>query len=324
MIKISDLRKSYNGLLVLDEINLEIEEGDIYGLVGFSGAGKSTLLRCINGLESYERGTLVVDGLNIATLNKYELLKFRRNIGMIFQNFSLLERKTVYENISLPMQCWKYNKNDIEKKVNELLDLVGLNDKINAKPRELSGGQKQRVAIARALTLNPRIILCDEATSALDPNITKSILQLLRRINKELNITIIVVTHQMSVVKQTCSNMAILNRGRLEISGRVEDIFLDKPKILYELLGQEREDLPNKGVNIEILHRGKNSNTSILSEMAIATQTSYSLELANLDYYQDDVKGLFIINLKERDKAKIINYLSLNNVEWREIPAYTN
>jgi D-methionine transport system ATP-binding protein len=163
MIKISNLYKAYGDLLVLDNVNLEIKKGDIYGLVGVSGAGKSTLLRCINGLESYDQGTLTVDGVDIKTLNRYELRKFRSNIGMIFQQFSLLERKTVYENIALPLQCWKYKKADIDKKVRELLELVELKDKVNIKPRELSGGQKQRVAIARALTLNPKILLCDAA-----------------------------------------------------------------------------------------------------------------------------------------------------------------
>lgn len=319
MIKISNLYKAYGDLLVLDDVNLEIKKGDIYGLVGVSGAGKSTLLRCINGLESYDQGTLKVDGVDIKTLNRYELRKFRSNIGMIFQQFSLLERKTVYENIALPLQCWKYKKADIDKKVRELLELVELKDKVNIKPRELSGGQKQRVAIARALTLNPKILLCDEATSALDPNITKSILQLLRKINKELQITIIIVTHQMPVVKQVCSNMSILSKGKVEISGRVEDIFLDKPKILYEVLGKEQEYLPDNGINIEILRREKSSNSSILSEMAIATQTVFSIVLGSLDHYKDDIKGSIVINVQAEDREKIINYLNMQNIEWRKM-----
>ncbi len=319
MIKISNLYKAYGDLLVLDDVNLEIKKGDIYGLVGVSGAGKSTLLRCINGLESYDQGTLKVDGVDIKTLNRYELRKFRSNIGMIFQQFSLLERKTVYENIALPLQCWKYKKADIDKKVSELLELVELKDKVNIKPRKLSGGQKQRVAIARALTLNPKILLCDEATSALDPNITKSILQLLRKINKELQITIIIVTHQMPVVKQVCSNMSILSKGKVEVSGRVEDIFLDKPKILYEVLGKEQEYLPDNGINIEILRREKSSNNSILSEMAIATQTVFSIVLGSLDHYKDDIKGSIVINVQAEDREKIINYLNMQNIEWRKM-----
>ncbi len=157
-----------------------------------------------------------VNDVEVKNLNEKELRAFRKNIGMIFQQFSLLERKTVYENVALPMECWGYKKQDIDKKVKELLELVELGDKIKSKPKELSGGQKQRVAIARALTLDPQILLCDEATSALDPSITNSILELLKKINRELGITIVVVTHQMNVVKQVCNKMAILSKGNLE------------------------------------------------------------------------------------------------------------
>ncbi len=216
MIEISNLQKFYGDTKVLRDINVEINKGDIYGLLGVSGAGKSTLLRCINGLESYEAGSLKVNDVEVKNLNEKELRAFRKNIGMIFQQFSLLERKTVYENVALPMECWGYKKQDIDKKVKELLELVELGDKIKSKPKELSGGQKQRVAIARALTLDPQILLCDEATSALDPSITNSILELLKKINRELGITIVVVTHQMNVVKQVCNKMAILSKGNLE------------------------------------------------------------------------------------------------------------
>ncbi len=179
---------------------------------------------------------------------------------MIFQQFSVLERKSVYENVALPMECWGYKKIDIDKKVKELLELVELGDKINSKPRELSGGQKQRVAIARALTLDPKILLCDEATSALDPNITNSILELLKKINKELGITITIVTHEMEVVKKLCNKMAILSKGNLEAKGRVEDIFLDKPKVLKDLLGVSGDNIiPKQGVNIEIVEKKKSS-----------------------------------------------------------------
>ncbi len=220
MIEISNLQKFYGDTKVLRDINVEIDKGDIYGLLGVSGAGKSTLLRCINGLESYEAGSLKVNDVEVKNLNEKELRAFRKNIGMIFQQFSLLERKTVYENVALPMECWGYKKQDIDKKVKELLELVELGDKIKSKPKELSGGQKQRVAIARALTLDPQILLCDEATSALDPSITNSILELLKKINRELGITIVVVTHQMNVVKQVCNKMAILSKGNLEAKGR--------------------------------------------------------------------------------------------------------
>ena len=187
MIRIKGVNKYFGNTQVLKNINVEINKGEIFGLVGHSGAGKSTLLRCINGLESYEDGSITVNNKEIKDLTSKELREFRKDLGMIFQHFSLLERLNVYENVALPLECWGYSKEEINKKVDELLRLVGLENKAKDKPKHLSGGQKQRVAIARALALNPNILLCDEATSALDPNTTKSILSLLRDINKARN-----------------------------------------------------------------------------------------------------------------------------------------
>ncbi|NFD78368.1 methionine ABC transporter ATP-binding protein [Clostridium botulinum] len=320
MIEISNLQKFYGDTKVLRDINVEIDKGDIYGLLGVSGAGKSTLLRCINGLESYEAGSLKINDVEVKNLNEKELRAFRKNIGMIFQQFSLLERKTVYENVALPMECWGYKKQDIDKKVKELLELVELGDKIKSKPKELSGGQKQRVAIARALTLDPQILLCDEATSALDPSITNSILELLKKINRELGITIVVVTHQMNVVKQVCNKMAILSKGNLEAKGKVEDIFLDKPKVLEELLGELEDNvIPKQGVNIEIIERENIQKSSLLSSLAIDTKVKYSLVWGGTDRYRDKILGAFVINIKEDDKLKITNYLNEEHIEWREV-----
>ncbi len=318
MINIQNLQKSYGDTKVLQDINVDIDKGDIYGLVGVSGAGKSTLLRCINGLENYEGGSLKVNNIEVNSLTEKELKKFRRKIGMIFQHFSLLERKTVYDNIALPMQCWGYNKSEIDTKIKELLTLVELGDKINSKPRELSGGQKQRVAIARALTMDPEILLCDEATSALDPSITSSILSLLRKINKEMGITIIVVTHQMNVVKQVCNKMAILRKGKLEAKGRVEDIFLDNPKALEELLGEsDRDFIPNTGVNIEIINRDGTQSLDILSKIAIETKVLYSVVWGKVDKYRDNVLSSFIINVSKDDENKIIDCLDKHKIEFR-------
>ncbi|WP_061316751.1 methionine ABC transporter ATP-binding protein [Clostridium botulinum] len=320
MIEISNLQKFYSNTEVLHNINVNIDKGDIYGLVGVSGAGKSTLLRCINGLESYEGGNLKVNGIEVKKLNGKKLRAFRKNIGMIFQQFSLLERKTVYENVALPMECWGYKKTDIDRKVKELLELVELKDKINSKPRELSGGQKQRVAIARALTLDPEILLCDEATSALDPNITNSILELLKKINRDLGITIIVVTHEMEVVKKVCNKMAILSKGNLEAKGNVEDIFLDKPVVLEELLGPLEDNvIPEQGVNIEIIERENIQKSSLLSSLAIDTKVKYSLVWGGTDKYRDKILGAFVINVKKDDKSKITNYLNEKYIEWREV-----
>lgn len=319
MIDISNLQKCYGDIKVLRDINVEIDEGDIYGLLGVSGAGKSTLLRCINGLESYEGGSLKVNGVEVRDLNEKELREFRKNIGMIFQQFSLLERNTVYENVALPMNCWGFKKQDIDKKVKELLNLVELGDKLNSRPSELSGGQKQRVAIARALTLNPQILLCDEATSSLDPSITNSILELLRKINRELGITIVVVTHQMNVVKQVCNKMAILSRGNLEAKGRVEDIFMDKPSVLEELLGQsEYEVSPKEGVNMQIIQRENIQDGTLLSTLAIETGVKYSLLWGGTDKYRDKILASFIINISKSDKVIVVNYLNKQGIEWRE------
>ena len=215
MIKIQNLNKYYGDTQVLKDVNIEISKGEIFGIIGHSGAGKSTLLRCINGLEKYQEGSLTVQGKEVKDLNDSEIRNLRKNLGMIFQHFSLLERRTVFENVALPLECFKYSKAEIEKRVNNLLEIVGLSDKKDVKPRNLSGGQKQRVAIARALALEPKVLLCDEATSALDPNTTKSILTLLEDINKKLDITIIIVTHQMEVVKQICTRVAVMEDGKV-------------------------------------------------------------------------------------------------------------
>lgn len=246
-----NIRKIFeNGNEVLKDINFSIKKGDIYGLVGRSGAGKSTLLRCINGLIDYNSGSLRVYDKEVKLFSEKDLREFRKDIGMIFQNFSLLERRSVYRNIAIPMECWGYSKQEINDRVMKLLKLVGLEEKSEVKPRQLSGGQKQRVAIARALAMEPSILLCDEATSALDPNTTNAILELLYKINQDMGITIVMVTHQMDVVRRICRNMAIIEDGVAEITGNVEEIFKNEPPQLKRLLGiQEVEKIYIKGGN---------------------------------------------------------------------------
>ena len=236
MIAIKNLRKSFGQNEVLKDIRITIQDGEVYGLIGVSGAGKSTLLRCINGLESYDGGSLKIDGTELSELKGRRLRQFRSGIGMIFQQFNLMDRMTVYQNIAFPMRCWGKSREEIDRRVEELLTLVELEEKRSARPRELSGGQKQRVAIARALTMSPKILLCDEATSALDPNITRSILDLLKKINRELGLTIIVVTHQMDVAKQVCGRVSVLSKGVLTCTGDVKDVFLKQPEELEEML----------------------------------------------------------------------------------------
>ena len=209
----------------LKDINLQIETGDIYGIIGMSGAGKSTLVRCLNFLEVPTKGEVLVEGQSLAELSDPELRKLRSSISMIFQGFNLLMQKSVMDNVCFPLRMQKMKKEEAKAKARDLLALVGLSDKENAYPAQLSGGQKQRVAIARALASDPRILLCDEATSALDPQTTQQILDLLRKINEETGITIIIITHQMSVVRDICNHVAIIEDGVLVEDGLVEDIF---------------------------------------------------------------------------------------------------
>ena len=319
MIKINNVYKSFNGVEVLKDITLEIKKGEVFGLVGHSGAGKSTLLRCINGLETYDKGSILVNEYQeVKELGNKSVRSFRKNLGMIFQHFSLLERRNVYDNVALPLECWGYSKADIDKRVSELLELVGLSDKKKSKPRELSGGQKQRVAIARALALNPNILLCDEATSALDPNTTKSILALLRDINEKLGITIIIVTHQMEVVKEICQRVAIMEGGQVIAVGKTEDLFLKNSKALKSLIGEE-EILPSEGINIRLFFPKDNSNDSIITAMARELDIDFSIVWGKLERFRDDVLGSLVINIKENQKDKVEKYLTSKNMPWEVI-----
>ena len=318
MIKISNLNKYYGNTKILSDVNIHMQKGEIFGIIGHSGAGKSTLLRCINRLETYEDGSILVEDKEVKDLSENELRFLRKDLGMIFQHFSLLERKTVFENVALPLECFKYPKEEINKRVDELLKLVGIDDKKNQKPRNLSGGQKQRVAIARALALNPKVLLCDEATSALDPNTTKSILNLLQDINKKLNITIIMVTHQMEVIKQICSRVAIMEGGKVLEIGDTEELFLQNSKNLQKLVGEEDIVLP-KGTNIRIIFPKEISNDSIITTMARNLDIDFSIICGKLEKYREDILGSLIINVSSEHKEKIKKYLDEKEVRWEEI-----
>ena len=318
MINISNLNKYYGETKVLNDVNIHINKGEIFGIIGHSGAGKSTLLRCINRLETYEDGSILVGDQEVKNLDEKELRFLRKDLGMIFQHFSLLERKTVFENVALPLECFKYSKEEKNKRVDELLKLVGIYDKKNAKPRNLSGGQKQRVAIARALALNPKVLLCDEATSALDPNTTKSILSLLQDINKKLNIKIIMVTHQMEVIKQICERVAIMEGGEVLEIGDTEELFLQNSKNLQKLVGEEDVVLP-QGTNIRILFPKEISNDSIITSMARNLNIDFSIICGKLEKYREDILGSLIINVSSEHKDKIKKYLDEKEVRWEEI-----
>jgi len=315
MIEISSLYKNFYDFEVLKDISLEIKEGEIFGIIGRSGAGKSTLLRCINGLEGYDKGSVKVMGKEIKDLNPDNLRNLRKELGMIFQSFNLLERKNVYENIALPMEVWGTDKVVIDKRVKELLKLVGLEDKAKSKPRSLSGGQKQRVAIARALALNPKVLLCDEATSALDPSITKGILHLLQDINKELGITIVVVTHQMEVVKEICERVALLEDGRLKAVGQSNELFLKPSHELKKFLGEE-EVLPEKGVNIKIFFPKEFSEQSLITNMARTLDIDFSIVWGKLEKFRGDVLGSLVINVDKEQQGRVLNYLIEKSINW--------
>ena len=318
MIEIKNLKKLWedDGSSVLEGINLTIEDGDIYALVGRSGAGKSTLLRCINGLTSYQEGSLKVDGCEIKDLKDKELREFRRHVGMIFQQFSLLERETVYKNVALPMQCWKYPKDQIDKKVRELLELVGLGDKMNAKPRNLSGGQKQRVAVARALTMDPKILLCDEATSALDPKTTNSILDLLMEINQKLGITVIIVTHQMEVVKEICNKVAFLKNGKMIAAGKPEELFVAPNKDVQEFVGDSVEFLPKDGVNVRLFFNNETASDSAITHLAHDLGINFGICQGKLENFRGTIMGSLVINVTEADKERVTAWLTDRGILW--------
>lgn len=318
MIDLVNVRKSFGDLQVLKDINIHINEKEIYGIIGQSGAGKSTLLRCINGLETYEEGTITVDGKTVDVNDKKALRELRKNMGMIFQNFNLLGRLDVYDNVALPMRFWGENPNTPEnkQKIEHLIELVGLKDKVHERPANLSGGQKQRVAIARALVNDPKILLCDEATSALDPRITHGILELLKQINEELGITIVVVTHQMEVVKQICERVAFLKHGVVLAEGKPEELFVKPTEDIKKFLGEEGQHLPQTGVNVQLFFTDDSSDEPVITEMARELGIDFSICWAKLEEFRENTFGSLIVNIKEEDKEKVFKFLESKKVTW--------
>ena len=318
MIKLENVCKSFDDLDVLKDISLEINDNEIYGIIGQSGAGKSTLLRCINGLEDYQSGKIFVDDVLVSNKDKKSLHLLQKNMGMIFQNFNLLERLDVYDNVALPMKFWgiKTNTPEAKKKIEGLIRMVGLEDKMHARPRELSGGQKQRVAIARALVLDPKILLCDEATSALDPAITRGILTLLQQIHKDMGITIIVVTHQMEVVKQICEKVAFIKEGRVVAIGKPEELFIHPNKDVKSFLHEDSDLLPDDGVNIQLFFTDESADEPIISNMARKLNIDFSISWAKLEDFRSHIYGSLVITVNEEDREKVLEYLDSVKVLW--------
>ena len=315
MIKIEKLSKFYGDTQILFDVNLEVKKGEIFAIVGHSGAGKSTLLRCINGLESYQGGSLKVFDQEIKNLDETQQRHLRRDVGMIFQHFALMARKNVFENVATPLKFWGYKSDETEKRVRELLNLVGLESKAKSYPSELSGGQKQRVAIARALALNPKILLSDEATSALDPNTTNQILELLEKINKELEISVVIVTHEMEVVKSSAKRAILLEGGKIIGSGSIEELFLKPDEKMKEFLG-EVEILPSTGTNIRLFFPKEVAQNSVITHMARSLNIDFNIVWGKLEKLNDNVLGSLVINIDEKDKENVLNYIKQSGVLW--------
>ena len=315
MIKIENLSKFYGDTQILFDVNLEVKKGEIFAIVGHSGAGKSTLLRCINGLESYQGGSLKVFDKEIKNLDEAQQRHLRRDVGMIFQHFALMARKNVFENVATPLKFWGYKSDETEKRVRELLNLVGLESKAKSYPSELSGGQKQRVAIARALALNPKILLSDEATSALDPNTTNQILELLEKINKELEISVVIVTHEMEVVKSIAKRAILLEGGKIIGSGSIEELFLKPDEKMKEFLG-EVEILPSTGTNIRLFFPKEVAQNSVITHMARSLNIDFNIVWGKLEKLNDNVLGSLVINIDEKDKENVLNYIKQSGVLW--------
>ena len=322
ILRVQNVSKTYedNAVQALRHASFEVHEGELISVIGPSGSGKSTLLRCINRMIDVSEGSIQFLDYEVTCANKRQIKDIRRNIGMIFQQFSLLERKTVYDNVALPMECWGWPKQKRDQKVKELLELVGLKEKLYVKPRTLSGGQKQRVAIARALTMDPKILLCDEATSALDPKTTNSILDLLLKINKELKITIVIVTHQMSVVRRVCNKMSILENGKIAEQGDVRQIFLNQPAALMRLMGEEGRELPKTGCTLQISYDIRDEKDGeLFTAMSEELHIRFSVIDGKIQKYRGSMMGLFVINVSDGNADNVKQYLDKKGDQWKEL-----
>ncbi|MBS5252458.1 MAG: methionine ABC transporter ATP-binding protein MetN [Haemophilus parainfluenzae] len=336
MIKLNNITKIFTlpdkKLTALDNVSLHVPKGQICGVIGASGAGKSTLIRCVNLLERPTHGAVLIDDVDLTQLSEAELVKTRRQIGMIFQHFNLLTSRTVFENVALPLELENKSKAEIQEKTTALLALVGLSDKHNVYPANLSGGQKQRVAIARALASDPKVLLCDEATSALDPATTQSILKLLKEINRTLGITILLITHEMEVVKHICDQVAVIDKGRLIEQGTVSEIFSNpKTELAQEFISstfhitlpeeylENLSDTPKHAKSYPIIKfefTGRSVDAPLLSQASKKFGVELSILTSQIDY-AGGVKFGFTIAEVEGDEDAITQakvYLMENNV----------
>ncbi len=336
MIKFSDVSKTFTigkrQVHAVQDVSLEVSEGDIFGIIGFSGAGKSTLLRLVNQLERPTKGSVFIRDIDISKLSAKQLRKQRSRIGMIFQNFNLLTSRNVAGNIAYPLKVAGYNKHEIKERVAELLEFVGLSDKAKDYPEQLSGGQKQRVGIARALASSPEILICDEATSALDPETTQDILRLLKKVNRELGVTILLITHEMHVIQSICNKVAVMESGKVIESGPVFDVFTNpKHTTTRRFIQSVQKDLPsdtilqewqrNKGGKLyRVIFKGSSTVDPLLSTITKKYNVDFNIIYGSVQELQEQLFGNMIISLigDEGNKQKVLTELS-NLVEVREV-----
>ena len=345
MIKLDHITQTYKTpegreFKALDDVSIEIRPGEIFGIIGRSGAGKSTLVRCINLLNRPSEGTVTVDGKNLTELSEDELRESRRSIGMIFQHFNLLSSRTVYDNVALPLELVGTPKNVIREKVEPLLKLVGLTEHAHKYPSQLSGGQKQRVGIARALTNDPKVLLSDEPTSALDPETTVATLALLKRINKELGLTIVMITHEMQVVKQICERVVVMNYGKIVEQGKVVDIFMspqhettkalignvmarDMPASILDRFRKARENHPNSDAVylLRLAFSGNEVTRPVISECSRRFNLDFNILRGTVDDVQGQTLGSLTVLIEAESSVFIeaVNFLRENGVVVEEI-----
>lgn len=328
MIEIRNLCKTYHtadqDVTALENINLTIRDGEIFGIIGLSGAGKSTLVRCINLLEVPNDGQVIIDGQDITRLSRPDLLKLRQSIGMIFQGFNLLEQRNVLRNVCFPMEIAGIDRKTATERARTLLKIVGLDNRETSYPSQLSGGQKQRVAIARALANEPKYILCDEATSALDPNTTRSILELLQKINEEMGVTIVVITHEMKVIDQICDRVAVIDHSHIAEEGAVSEVFTNpRSEIARNLIiPRERTVLETEGgKRLRLCFDGETTGGPHISEMILSCQAPVSILMANTKELDGVIFGYTIIELPTdpHQAAKIVAWLENSMIRYEEV-----
>ena len=331
IIRVEHINKTFqanNGQVeAVKDISFSIEKGDIFGIIGLSGAGKSTLVRCLNLLEKPDEGNIYIDGKNLMELSAKQLRKERQDIGMIFQHFNLLMQRNVLDNVCFPLEIAGVNRKEAKKRALELLETVGLEEKAKSYPAQLSGGQKQRVAIARVLASNPKILLCDEATSALDPQTTKSILKLLKEINRQYGITIVVITHEMAVIQEICSKVAVLDHGSMVETGTVEELFRapkteEAKKLILNDFAHIKEMKGNR--MIRVTFGGNSAFEPLIGNVTLEYKTPLNILYANTKTINGNAEGEMILQLPDSKEIadRMIAYFKEKNLGVEEVDDY--